>query len=310
MSIKETLHNIKQSFESSKWRERPQSLNIEVTAACDARCIHCPRQEMDRPKTPMNFELFKKVIDEAAEMKIPELCPNGFGELLVLKDLEKYIAYMRSTKHRFRILVNTNGNRFFKEQREIFFKYEVDHVNICLDGATHETMEKVRPKLNAPQIEDNILSFYKEREEKGVKKPQMRLGFVVIPQNEHECQDFLKKWEGKVDKVGLDGFSNRIDSVDEDISIDDDAFKGAKACVLPFNTLNVWANGSCVLCCNDWNEDYVVGNASDMHLRDIWHSQELNKVRQAHFKGCGSDIEICKKCNWWQAPEKSQKLWY
>lgn len=309
MPIKQFLHNIKNSFESKNWSERPTSLNIEMTAACDARCIHCPRQEMDRPATPMNFELFRKVVDEAAEMKIPELCPNGFGELLVLKDLEKYFEYVRSKKHRFKIHVNTNGNRFFKEQRDIFFKYEIDSINICLDGATHETMELVRPRLKPAQIEENIKNFFAERKSKGMSKPVMRLGFVVIPQNEHECQQFLAKWEGKADKVGLDGYSNRIDSVDEEINVEDNGFQSSSSCVLPFNTLNVWANGKAVLCCNDWNEEYVVGDANTEHLRDIWLGEPLKKVRDAHKVGCGSDIDICKKCNWWQAPEKGQKLW-
>ena len=220
MAIKQYLHTLKNTWESKRWSSRPTSLNIEITAACDARCIHCPRQEMDRPKTNMDFELFKKIVDEAAELKIPEICPNGFGELLVVKDLEKYFKYIRSKDHKFKINVNTNGNRFFKEQRELFFKYEVDSINMCLDGATHETMSLVRPRLNPAQIEENIHDFFRERKEKGLSRPVVRLGYVVIPQNEHECQQFLDKWNGVADKVGLDGYSNRADSVDEEINVE------------------------------------------------------------------------------------------
>lgn len=46
-------HIAKDVVESRQWPSRPQTINFEITAACDARCIHCPRHLMDRPMRAM-----------------------------------------------------------------------------------------------------------------------------------------------------------------------------------------------------------------------------------------------------------------
>jgi sulfatase maturation enzyme AslB (radical SAM superfamily) len=310
--IKDAAMYFVNKVESSKWPKRPRALNIEMTSICDAKCIHCPRAEMDRKMEPMNWELFTKIIDQAAELKIPNICPNGYGETLTMKDMEKYLAYIRSKKHRFHININTNGNRMTQEKRDIFIKYDVDLLNICLDGATHETMAKVRPKLDPAKIEENIHALIKEKKEKGSKHPKIRLGYVPIPENVHETDAFMKKWEGIPDYLGIDGFSNRAE--DDEIAravaaTMPEPTSKPSACSLPFDTMNVWTNGEVVLCCNDWNSKNVCGNMNSSDLKDIWLGEEFSKVRKAHMNGCGSDIEICKQCNWWQKPNKGVKLW-
>src|SRR5882672_11354223 len=109
----QALDLVKNGMESLAWPRRPQALNFEITAQCDARCIHCPRHEMDRSQRPMNFELFARMIDEAAAMGVPLLYPNGFGEILTMRDsmVDQYLGYIRSKQHRFEVALNSNGFR-------------------------------------------------------------------------------------------------------------------------------------------------------------------------------------------------------
>src|SRR5262245_8806229 len=94
------LFQIKQSTKdylaSGRWPKRPETINFEITAACDARCIHCPRLDMDRPMKAMSLELFCKMVDQAMELGVPSLCPNGFGEICTIptKALTQYFDYI------------------------------------------------------------------------------------------------------------------------------------------------------------------------------------------------------------------------
>ena len=293
-------------YRSLKWPKRPASLVIEITSVCDARCIHCPRDKMDRKMKPMDFDLFKKIIDDAEKLKIPEISPNGFGELLTIKNLEDYLAYIRSKKFRFRIGINTNANRLTKEKRDLLFKYEVDAINVCIDGATPETISKIRINLNPEQIEQNIKDLIKERNERKQSIPIVRLGFVSIPQNAHEKDLFLSKWKDISDFVGIDGYSNRMNSLDlhENRYIEDNY-----VCVYPFNTLNVWSDGVCVICCNDWNEEYVIGNLNSETISDVWHGLPQQQIREAHFFKKGKTIKACQMCNYWLKCNEGEKLW-
>ncbi len=301
------LQYAKNRVKSHSWPDRPEYLNLELTAVCDAKCIHCPRHDMDRKVKPIDFELFKKIVDEAAELKVPIISPNGYGELLTLKNLPDYLAYIRSKKHRFTIAVNTNAHQFDEEKRKMFFEYEVDFMNVCLDGATHETMAKVREKLNPARIENNLNALFKERKERKTKIPKVRLGFVVIPENQHETEMFLKKWKGIADIVGLDGYSNRLDSVKKEMGVP--GLKSPGSCVLPFNTLNIWSDGKSVICCQDWNEEHLVGDVNSETIKQIWTGKELTKIRDAHMRKMGKDIEACKKCNFWTLQQPGQMLW-
>lgn len=310
--IKSTLSSIKNNVsagvKSLKWSDRPQQINFEITSICDSKCIHCPRQNMERPMRPMDFELFKKMVDEAAEMQVPDLCPNGYGEILTMRNLEDYLDYISSKTHKFRLVINTNGYKLSDEKIELFIKHKIHMLNIMIDGATPETAEAIRIGLETPVIEDNIYRLMAIRKERNLSYPKVRVGMVLIPQNQHEESPFLKKWEGLVDYVGLSGFSNRSGSLNEKFNATDSS-NNTHACVLPFQELNIWADGKAVLCCEDWNEEYVVGDLSKESLKDIWHGTALTQARKLHIQGRGADIEICKKCNFWRTPHIGTKLW-
>ncbi len=299
---------VKDVFESANWVNRPQELNIEITSICDSKCIHCPREAMDRRMKAMDFDLFKKVVDEAAEMQIPALCPNGYGEISTVKDMEKYLNYITDREHKFDMLINTNGYRMNEDVQELYIKHKVGMLNICIDGATPETAEKVRVNLKLDQIEKNIHNLMRLRKERGLDYPKIRAGFVVIPENEHEVEMFVEKWKDVVDFVGVDGYSNRAGSLDEKYGkIDVDANKN-RTCILPFKTINVWANGEVVICCNDWNSELVVGDLSKQSLKEVWHGEEFAKVRRAHIAGKGDQVSVCANCNYWQEPTWGARL--
>ncbi len=313
------LQTVKDAAQSFQWPRRPQAINVEITAICDARCIHCPREAMDRSQRPMDMALFKKLIDQAAELGVPDLCPNGFGEILTMRSFDEHFAYARSKPHRFRILVNSNGFRMDDDKIESFLRHEVDFLNITLDGATAETFEKIRVRLKLDQIEDNIARLIRARDARGLKFPKVRVGMIAIPQNAHEVQALLDKWKDVVDFVGVGGFTNRAGSLDEkgifagahpEPVATTQAIEAAPArhCVLPFRDMNIWADGRAVLCCDDWNEEHVVGDLNTQSLSEIWNGEALHYARSRHMAGCGHELEICAKCNMWRE-SSGARLW-
>lgn len=316
MEMKNLITPIKQAaknlYTSHKWSERPESLNLEITSICDSKCIHCPRQDMNRVMRPMPFEMFTRVVDQAAKMKIPAICPNGYGEIMTIKDIDKYLSYIRSADHRFRININTNGFRMNRSKIDVLFKNQVDYLNICLDGATAATAETVRVGLKLNEIESNIHQLLSERSSRNVDYPKLRVGMIKIPENISESESFIKKWDGVADYVGLDGYSNRVGSLDQKYKNENteehDTQHQPKACVLPFKEMTLLSDGSVVLCCNDWNGEYVVGNVNNNSLDEIWHSMKLAHVRKMHKNGTGDKIDLCRSCNYWQSPGPFTKL--
>src|SRR5262245_16486399 len=205
----------KDYLESRRWSRRPQTINFEITAACDARCIHCPRHEMDRAMKAMPMPLFKKMIDEAGALGVPYLCPNGYGEICVLPvdQLRQYLDYISASSTRFKILLNTNGNRMDEQRSALFIEHGVSLVNVTIDGATKETAEAIRKNLHFDQIEANIKRLLSMRDAAGRKHPKVRVGMVRMAQTIPEIEPFIRRWTGIADFVGIGGFSTRLASV-------------------------------------------------------------------------------------------------
>jgi MoaA/NifB/PqqE/SkfB family radical SAM enzyme len=314
----------KDLLESRHWPRRPQILNIEISAACDARCIHCPRLDMARPMKAMPMEVFTKLVDQAAALDVPYLCPNGYGEICTIPvpDLKSYFDYLAGVRHRFKVLINTNGNRMNEERCALFIEHGVHLVNVTIDGATAATAEAIRVKLSFDQIEANIKTLLAMRQAAGKKYPKVRVGMIAMPQTIPEIDLFLAKWTGVADSVGLGGFSSRLSSVAETPEPQELAQIGGpptaaataekpkvQACVLPFRDLNIWADGKAVLCCEDWNEEHVVGDLNTQSLDEIWHGPELEKVRRKHMAHLGHEIDLCAKCNNWQPASLGGRFW-
>ncbi len=214
----------KEYIGSRHWSDRPEKINFEITAACDARCIHCPRQDMERPMKAMNMNLFHRLIDQAVELKVPYLCPNGFGEICTIpvKALEEYFDYIAAKPRHFKILINTNGNRMTEDRSALFIKHKVHLINVTIDGATAATAESIRVKLKFDQIESNIKQLLAMRNAAGKKYPKVRVGMIAMPQTIPEIKPFFERWQGIADFVGIGGFSTRLSSISEASSNSED----------------------------------------------------------------------------------------
>ena len=58
----------------------PEIVQIESTNICNAKCVFCPRDDMHRRQGVMSVELFKKIVDECAELGITHVRVHNYGE--------------------------------------------------------------------------------------------------------------------------------------------------------------------------------------------------------------------------------------
>jgi MoaA/NifB/PqqE/SkfB family radical SAM enzyme len=107
------------------------------------------------------------------------------------------------------ILVNTNGMRLTEDFAAALIEYGVDLVNIAIDGATAETYESIRRYLKLDVVEANVRRFIDMRNASGKKRPYIMVNMIHMPENAHEAEAFLAKWQGIPDYAGLAGVVSR-----------------------------------------------------------------------------------------------------
>src|SRR4029079_4040640 len=73
----------------------PEIVQIESTNICNAKCVFCPRDEMERKQGVMSWELFTKIVDECAELGIGHVRLHNYGEAFIDRRLVDKIAYAK-----------------------------------------------------------------------------------------------------------------------------------------------------------------------------------------------------------------------
>src|SRR3954467_8319046 len=166
----------------NKALKRPQDVCIELTSACDADCIMCPRRSMSRRQGPMQFSLFCKIVDQAVAMDVPMLSLNGYGEISTLKKYREYLAYIRTQSSDITISVNTNGMRMDAQMARDYIDFQVNVVNITIDGARAQTFETIRKYLKLEQVENNVRQLITLRNQMKKTLPLVSVGMIVMEQ--------------------------------------------------------------------------------------------------------------------------------
>lgn len=282
-----------------KWREYPQKrivgefplhLDVESTNACNLRCVMCARNFMTERIGYMDLSLFKKVIDEGAEYKLPSIKLNFRGEPLLHPKLPKMVKYAKD-KGILEVQFNTNGLTLTEKKSEELIKAGLDRIIFSVDGATKETYEKIRTGSNFETVVGNIKKFVEIRNSMGLKRPCVRVQMVKMEENKHEIEQFINMWINVVNRVAVTIEVERY-------------MKGAKStkplehfpCHQVWQRLVVLWDGKVVMCCGDWQGEYLLGDAQKTSLYELWHGEKYNRVRELQAKGIFNDPPVCARC--------------
>jgi radical SAM protein with 4Fe4S-binding SPASM domain len=55
-------------------------------------------------------------------------------------------------------------------------------------------------------------------------------------------------------------------------------------------------NGETEACCENYKEEYSLGNINDKSIEEIWNGDKFKAIRNAHYCGEWWKIPQCKKC--------------
>ena len=287
----------------------PSMVQVEVTNACNARCIMCPHQKMTRVKAPISDALFSKIMEECVRNKDKVLAflPNNFGEPLLNPRLADYVALARKDLPGAEIAIFTNGALLNAVRAKELIGNGLDQINISFDGFSKETYEKIRIGLNFDEVNDNVAAFIGLRNSLGRKKPLVNLAFVAMPENAGEIPAFRNKWASLADKITIGTFCNWGGEVPGEVT---SSVRNTvrHPCTRLWSHFIVLNNGDVPLCCQDYNGEYLLGNINKQSIAEIWNGAAINRYREFHLRRELDAVPICRSCNFWQ--QQNEPIWW
>jgi hypothetical protein len=79
-------------------------------------------------------------------------------------------------------------------------------------------------------------------------------------------------------------------------------------CPRPFTMLCITSLGKVVLCCLDWRHEWIMGDAAEDSLEDIWVGERFHAIRRKLLDGDRSGV-LCSRCNKGWSPMPWRLLW-
>lgn len=273
----------------------PDIVQIESTNLCNAKCVFCPRDEMHRRQGVMDFELFRKVVDECAELGITHVRVHNYGEPFLDKGLVEKVRYAKA-RGIAEVGMISNGSLITEELAQGMIDAGLDAINISVDAAGKEVFERTRIHLDYDAVIGNVRTLVRLRERSGRKRPRLILSFVR-QDNSADEQAFIREWSQVADKIHITDLHNWAGTLHDRSNV-------RYPCYRMWLTLTVLWDGRVSLCCADYDGRNILGDLRTSTIAEIWNNRAYRAVRRQHLESGGP--EICRTCD---LPKKDSPLW-
>jgi radical SAM protein with 4Fe4S-binding SPASM domain len=286
-----------------RYPDFPSQVYIELTNACNARCTICATPDMERKRTVMSMELFRRIIDECGQSGAARILPFLHGESLLVPDVLEYFRYIRQAAPQAHVNLTTNGSKLGPKLAEAFLKENLlDSLIVSVDGPDQETFERIRVGLRYDEVRQNILHFMRRRREMDKTLPTVSIAMVTVSENRHLREEFKRAW-AEADEVRFSVFFNWAGKLQNQGR----ALHKVNYCERLQQYMTVLADGRVAMCCFDSEAQFLVGDTNRHTLREIWHSESMKEKRRLLYERDFKDLSLCAGCDYinhprWAAP--------
>ena len=273
----------------------PEIVQIESTNICNAKCVFCPRDEMHRTQGVMSMELFRKIVDECAELGITHVRVHNYGEPFMDRTLVEKVRYAKQKGIK-EVGMISNGSLITENVARGMIEAGLDAINISVDASGREVFESTRLGLNYDKVIANIERIVRIRRELGRTRPKLILSFVR-QNNSADEQAFIEHWKRIADKIHITDLHNWAGTLNKESDVN-------YPCYRPWLTFTVLWDGRVSLCCADFDGRNVLGDVNTSTIQDVWNAPAYLAARRLHLESGGPDI--CRSCD---LPRKDSPLW-
>jgi len=268
-------------------KSQEKIITIEPYNVCNLRCVMCPYSKMKRKKELMSMELFKKIVGEAKELGFTTATLQMYSEPLLDPHLIERIEFVKSLGMKAGFF--TNAMLLDEKMADRLLDSGLDFIKFSVDAGSKEDYDKIRIGGDWERVKNNIISFYKKRQARGMGNPRITVFMIKQQSNEKNIASHKAFWSEWSDDVNISAVDNRAEDKSRELH------GIAYPCFEP-NHPTVLSNGNLVLCCLDYEGEMVLGDLKKQSLKEIMESEKYKHVTDLHMSFKGDQIKMCKGC--------------
>jgi MoaA/NifB/PqqE/SkfB family radical SAM enzyme len=246
----------------------------------------------------MDFDLFRKIIDELAETRPRRISPYLMNEPLLDKRLPDFVRYITEKVPDATTLVTTNGTHLTREFGKALIEAGLKRIKVSVQSLDTETNKRLMGSaIDSGEVVENVLGMRALIKETR-SKLDMRVSMIVTKLNLEEIDHARRFWQKNGVRLVTSALENRGGNVAGAQSLNPhEMVMIGGDCIRPNREMCVLFNGDAVLCCVDWFRTTVLGNVGEESIRSIWNGCRLQSVRQAlRVDDHDAMPVICRNC--------------
>lgn len=281
-----------------RWKEYPETfyagkfplfLDVEVTSACNLKCPFCATTFRGSviKKGFMQLGVSKGIIDEGVDNGLYGVKFNIRGEPLLHPEIHNFVRYAKQ-KGLIDVYFNSNAILLNLETAKKLIDAGLDRISISFEGYTKEVYERHRVGANYETVLRNIENLQSLKKRLGVLHPKVRVQTVMLPDIEPLFEEYKKFWSDRADEVAFLDY--------KDMKVKKKSVSYPWACPQIWQRMAIWWDGTILPCNHDDDGLITLGNLKEITIKDAWHSEKLNKIRNVHKRGEAHNIPACDGC--------------
>lgn len=233
------------------WENQPLFNHIEVETVnrCNGSCSFCPvnKNHDPRVKAVMTEELFRKIVDELAQLDYQgRFTTFSNNEPLLDERIIEFNRYARKRLPQARMHLFTNGTLLTLDK----FIALTDILDELIIDNYQQELKLIRPCRE--------IAKYCE------KHPELTKKVTIV----------LRKPQEILTSRGGNAPNRKV--------VPD---YGKDRCILPYKQMVIRPDGKVSLCCNDAYGQYTLGDVGRETLRGIWYGDKFRTVRKCLYEG-------------------------
>ncbi|MBU0791706.1 MAG: radical SAM protein [Gammaproteobacteria bacterium] len=289
----------------------PNTIALELTNMCNGGCLFCPRSKMTRQTGVMDFDLFKKIVDQGIEGGVETFVLHWFGETTLIKDWLKYVAYIREKDPNLtkRIGLYTNGTGLTNPTELLELRPKV--IAFHIEGIDEESHNVVQPGTDWQNVTNNFFKFVEAKNsDPKYRYTTVQTHFTIgnFPRKDGTFLDTathiqryneLFRIEGVDDTGGVSyipWFDNLTPVEYRSSPLRFWPVDRRGPCLYLWTALTVAWDGRITMCCKDFDLSYKdLGDLTKESVLDAWNSFERRYLRYLHLSRQVQDLP-CATC--------------
>ena len=278
----------------------PRTLQIQTFTGCNADCIFCPYGETyeTQPKGKMPIELFRRIIDEAAEHGVRRISPYLMNEPLMDRDLCDKIRYINSRIPDCKVVVTSNGHFLTPPvvDQLLALGEGLHELYISFQGIDPDAYRRtMRGNMDFERTLGNVDHFLETQRRRGLARP--KLWITMVDTAVIDARKAVAYWRSRGVASKYTTLENRGGNIRDAESFSrTQAMAYYTTCTRLFKQAYVMFNGDMVLCCVDYSRKQVLGNITGSSIYEVWNGPVAREVRRRYLSHEFEGLPLCGAC--------------